>query len=287
MKSEERHRLQQNVLAEWLTEVVNTVRPYANAILATVLLVVVVLILWRWWQQQSALASEHAWDELYSAANAQDSATLDRVAEQNPGTDAASWAAVLSADIHLAAGTDDLFSNKASASQELRKAIEKYLLVRKESRITALRERATFGLARAYEAMGGTRQSEGELEKARETYEEVVKNWPDGTYQQAATIRLEDLKSQSTKAFYDKFAQYDPQPSFSTQPGEQNKPLFDSKSLPEDVAVPDFSKMLEGSKDADAKKPAEPAPSNPTDVGKLPPEEPQTPKEPEKPASKP
>lgn len=278
MKSEQRHKLQQNELAEWLTGVINVVRPYANAILAVILLGVVVLGLWKWWQAQSASAASAAWNEIYAAAAAQDTATLDRIMEQNPGTEAAYWAAVLSADLHLAAGCQDLFSNKASARQELRKAVEKYLLVRNESRTSALRDRATFGLARAYEALGGTRQSEGELAKAVDTYEEVTRKWPKGAFAAAAETRAADLQTQATKAFYDKFAQYDPQPAFSNQPGGQTKPLFDSKSLPEDGSVPDFSKVL-GEGTTAGKESAKPVKTGPADLEKIAPGQPKVPAE--------
>lgn len=256
MKSEERHKLHENALAKWLIGVVESIAPYANAILAVVLLVVVVFGVLKWWQSQSVYAAAHAWDDLYSAVAANDTAALDRVVEQNPGTEVAYWAAVLSADMHLASGCQDLFTNKATAGQELRKAVEKCMKVRNESRTPVLRERATYGLARAYEALSGTRQSEGELNKAIQTYEEVVKNWPKGTYAGAAAKRLEDLQAAKTKVFYDKFAQHDPQPAFA--PGGPGQPLFDSKSLPEGGDVPDFSKLMnEGAQtDKDAAKSA-------------------------------
>jgi hypothetical protein len=263
MKSEERHKLQENVLAKSLTGVVERVGPYMNAILAVLLLVIVVFGVWKWWHQQSASAAANAWDDLYAAIGANDPAALDRVVEQNQGTEVAYWAATLSGDIHLASGCQDLFANKATASQELQKAVEKYLLVRSESSTAALRERATFGLARAYEAQAGTRQSQGELSKAIQSYEEVVKNWPKGAYAAAAQQRIDDLKKPATKSFYDKFAQYDPQPAFT--PGGPGKPLFDSKSLPEGAPIPDFSKKLDdAAKDKtpakDEAKPVEKAP---------------------------
>lgn len=252
MKSEERHKLQENALAKSLVGVMERVAPYMNAILAVLLLVIVVFGVMKWWRSQSATAAANAWDDLYAAVGANDPAALDRVVEQNQGTEVAYWAAVLSGDIHLASGCQDLFSNKATATQELRKAVEKYQLVRSESRTACLRERATFGVARAYESLAGTRQSEGELPKAIQAYEEVVKNWPKGAYATAAQERIDDLKNPKIKSFYDKFAQYDPQPAFT--PGGPGKPLFDSKSLPEGAPIPDFSKKLN-----DAAKDKEPA----------------------------
>lgn len=263
MKSEERHKLHENALAKWLIGVVESVAPYTNAILAVVLLVVVVFGVWKWWQSQSAYAAANAWNDLYSALASNNTDALDQVIEQNQGTNAAYWAAVLAADIHTTSGCQELFTNKATASQELRKAVDKYLKVRNESRIPMLRERATYGLARAYEGLAGTRQSEGELAKAIQHYEEVVKNWPKGTYAGAASQRLEDLQAPETKKFYDRFAQHDPKPAFT--PGGPGEPLFDSKSLPEGGDVPDFSKLMnEAAKtNTDAVKPAAEEPKAP------------------------
>lgn len=268
MKSEERHKLHENALAKWLIGVVESVAPYTNAILAVVLLVVVVFGVWRWWQSQSAHAAANAWDDLYSAIASNDTGALDQIVEQNRGADVAYWAAILAADMHIASGCQDLFSNKATAGQDLRKAVDKYMMVRNESRVPMLRERATYGLAKAYEALAGTRQSEGELAKAIQHYEEVVKNWPKGTYAGAAAQRLEDLQNPETKKFYDRFAQHDPKPAFT--PGGPGEPLFDSKSLPEEGAVPDFSKLMnEAAKaDKDAVKPAAEEPKTPVSESK-------------------
>jgi hypothetical protein len=268
MKSEERHKLHENALAKSLADVVESVRPYTNAILAVILLVVVVFTVWRWWQRQSESVAATAWDTVYAAVAQNDAGALDKIAEQSHGTEVASWAAVLSGDMHLAAGCQQLFTSKATAGAELRKAVDKYNQVRNESRTPTLRERATFGLARANEALSGTRQSEGELPKAIQYYEEVTKNWPKGTYAGAAQKRLDELKDKDSGAqkFYDRFAQYDPQPAM-TPGGPGAKLPFDSKSLPEDGKVPDFSQMLKESEKA-ADETTKPVKTGPVDLGK-------------------
>lgn len=231
MKSEERHKLQQNELADWLGRVLTVVKPYTNAILAVVLLVVVVIALSSWWKRQTASEAAGAWDQVYAALATENATQLNKVAEDNPGTEVAQWAAILAGDIHLTNGCRLLFTNKSTASQDLQKAVDSYAKVREEARSSMLRERATFGLARAYEALAGTRQSQGELDKAIKNYEDLQKNWPDGAYVSLANNRLEQLKTPAAKTFYDKFAQFDPQPSFSAPPGAG--PSFDPKGLQE------------------------------------------------------
>jgi tetratricopeptide (TPR) repeat protein len=177
------------------------------------------------------------------ALESQDPKELDVVAQQYRGREVGQWAAVLAGDMHLEAGCNELFQNKANAVEDLRKAVESYLLALESASSSPLRERATFGLARAYEALAGTRQSQGELSKAIEQYRKVVQDWPDGTYAVIAQRRLMDLEKPSTKAFYDQFAKYEPKPPVSPGLGTGNIP-FDTETLGPDQQLPDLSKIL-------------------------------------------
>ena len=244
MKRERRHELHHNELLEWLNKVFQTVGPYTNLILGVLLLAVVATAAWTWWTRSSTGKQASAWAELYGAVSTQNPAEVLSVAERRPGSNVAQWAAVVAGDMYLSQGCDELFQSKATAGQELRKAVDEYLTVLKESRSEMLRERATFGLARAYEALAGTREGQGGLDKAIGRYEEVIQNWPDGTYTALAEQRLKDLNSQATKAFYDKFAKYEPQRSYPGQPGIPGEPLPFSLDGLDQQSIPDFSKAL-------------------------------------------
>ena len=213
MKSERRHELQHNTLFDWLNRTVAKIAPYSNAILATILLAGVGLLGWSWWSGRAEARQEQAWTDLFGAVNSGNPANLDDVVERYPGSEVAQWASVVAADMHLEQGCRQLFESKALGAQELQEAHDKYLLVLKDARNPQLRERATFGLARAYEALAGTRQSQGELDRASENYQNVVDNWPQGVYIDLARQRLEDLKRADTKQFYDAFAKYEPKPA--------------------------------------------------------------------------
>ncbi len=235
MKSEQRHKLQQNELADWLGRVYALIKPYANAILAVVLLAAVIVGLWTWWSRQSKSEVSAGWDQLFAALESGRIVEIGKVAEQNPNSEIGLWATVISGDLHLANGCQELFSNKATASQDLQKALDEYARARGEARNSLLRERAIFGLARTYEALSGTRQSQGELDKALQNYQDLVNNWKDGPYYSLAKDRLEDLKTSAATRFYDKFAHFDPQPKFSPP---VTGPAFDSKSLQEQTPSP-------------------------------------------------
>jgi hypothetical protein len=170
---------------------------------------------------------------------------LDRVSEDYSNNEVGDWARLVGADLRLASGCDQLFGNKVEAGQELQKAMEGYVAVLEVSKESSTRERATFGLARTYEAMAGTRQSQGELKKAEEKYQEVVDKWGEGVYAKPAKRRLKDLARKATREFYDQFAAYDPKPAFDPGKGGVGDLPFDAGSLSPGSDVPDLSKLLD------------------------------------------
>ena len=231
MKSERRHELEQNELADWLADVINTIKQYRNAILAVLILAIAAGGGYAWWTRQSAAAAADGWDQFYSAFAQGNLADFDQIAEQYPGTHLGHWAAAIAGDLHLNIGCNLLFVNKANANQELRHAVDHYTTVRKQSRRGMLLERATYGLARALE-------SQGDLEQAIQRYEDTARTWPNGTYAAAAGRRADKLKLQTTKQWYDRFAKFDPKPAYTDEPGTPGEhPAFDLDSLPEDGPI--------------------------------------------------
>lgn len=244
MKSERRHELQHNDLLVWVNSVVERIKPYGTLIMLLVVLAVVAFAGWRWWSRQAQADTAYAWDELFGAMNSGDPAVVSDVAEQQPNSEVGQWAGLVAADMYLSNGSRQLFDSKATAAQDLRKSVDGYLSVLQVSRSSTIRERATFGLAKAYESLAGTRQSEGELEKAVQYYQEVASTWPDGAFAGIANQRIEDLQRKETREFYDKFAQYDPQPAYTDEaPPGGAEPTLDLRSLDEGT-VPDHTEAI-------------------------------------------
>jgi len=232
MKSQRRHELEQNELAQWLGDVAKTIKPYQNLILGMLLVVLVGTAAYAVWSRQSGSRSAAAWTALFEAVESNDPFQFDDVITDYEGTRAAECAAVMAGDIHLSEGCRLLFENKANANQELRRATEYYMSVLETSEDPSLRERATFGLARALEAQAR------DLDEAIARYSEVVENWPDGPFAMAAQRRIEDLKRAETRAMYDRFARFDPKPAFSDEPGVPGqRPPFDLDNIPEDSSL--------------------------------------------------
>jgi tetratricopeptide (TPR) repeat protein len=232
MKSERRHELEQYSLAQWLIQAVNRIKPYTNAILAGIAVVVLVALVVTWMSGSSEARTGRAWDQYFSALGEPASALsdLEEVAKNNPRTAAGTFALLTAADLQLDSGCNLLFTNKASANLELHHAVDNYLKVLEGRGSPAVLQRATFGLARAREALG-------EADKARESYQQLVKQWPGEVYALAGAKRLEDLDKQSTKEFYDRFAKFDPKPTPPQGPGTPGqRPEFNVDAIPDGPA---------------------------------------------------
>lgn len=210
MKSERRHELQHNELADWLFRIGNQLKPYQNAVWMAVVALVVVVAAYTWWSRASATRSAQAWNDLSVGMNTGNMEVLSKVAEGNPGTTVGYIAALVKADILLAQGCNDRFASKVPAMRSLKDAVAGYAMVLDGCQTPSLRERATYGLGRAKEA-------QGEIESATDNYQKVVDTWPEGTYASAANERLQELKQPDTKLMLQDLAKYDPKPAFSEE----------------------------------------------------------------------
>jgi tetratricopeptide (TPR) repeat protein len=137
------------------------------------------------------------------------------------------------ADTQLAKGVEALFKDRAAARKALEESIDDYRAVLQAAPPgSLLAERATFGLASAYE-------SKDELDNARQHYRELLDRWPDGAFSGLAKDRLADLDRKTTKEFYDWFARQSPKPEPPQGPGVPGeKPPFDLSKVPDHIFEP-------------------------------------------------
>ena len=223
MKTERRHELETNTLADTLATFIERAKPYSKAIVGVIvaLVAVIAIIQIQAWRARSA-ASE-GWDR-YFAARSTGLEELADVAEQYRGTPAGAWARLELADLYLYQGAEGLFRDRAEANERLRRAEESFRAVLDQAEADLIRQRARFGLAKTYESLN-------ELDKARDSYRALVDNHPDSALRAAAEQRIENLDSRSTREFYDWFASQDPRPAFET--GFESTPSFDLDALPD------------------------------------------------------
>jgi hypothetical protein len=273
MKTERRHELKTNQLADSLARWIEAVKPYSRAGLALVVAAVVLVFAWGYLSAQNTRRDADGWQEYFEAFNSRDLLdTLSETSERYAGTPAGQWSRLVLADIQLDDGTNRLFIEKKTAREELHQAAEKYESILIETRQPMQLQRATFGLARAHETMGM-------LDKAREEYRSIEKQWPDSPYVQVAQKRAKDLDQLGTKEFYDWFAKYEPPRPMSKEPGTPGaKPSFlddsslDDKGLTlpsvidDKIPLPKISREPETTPSGDepaADKPADDQPAEP------------------------
>jgi hypothetical protein len=305
MKSEERHKLQQNELADYLAKAMERTKPYQNAILGGIILILVVILLVHWWNGKSATEQEVADAEIYRtlsvAMTTGDPTDLVAVADKYPDSPLALSGALTAADIYLNDACNLLFVNKLKANSDLESAVTLYTKLLPNVRDPFLKAKATFGLARAEEC-------QNQLPKAKTHYQEIVSKWPDGPYGVLASRRLADIERPATKEMYDKFANYNPKPfkddsgildkmQLSEPSGVPEEPLFKTDTLGEKMNLPDAKKDAINADDLlkDKSPPAGEQPATeekkadetkPADAGQPTPE-PAKPAEGEKPATEP
>jgi predicted negative regulator of RcsB-dependent stress response len=278
MKVERRHELEKNELLLWINSLTAGIKPYQNAILGVVLLVLVILIAYTVLSRRSAQSAAVAWDDLYSAMGSDTMSPIqfEELVKKHSGTTTAHWAALLAAEIHLERGCNELFTNKATAREDLDRAREQFLQILDETRVDVLRERATFGLAQTDEALGNLPKaieswSSPALQKAGQKpdrgYRGVLNLWPNGSYTVVAEARIAELERPATAKFYDDFARWEPKPSSSEGPGKPGVRPPTDLMLPDDKPLYSPGELLKpDAKGAGEVKPGEllvPSPKKP------------------------
>lgn len=213
MKTERRHELETNVLASSIAHGAERVKPYGRGVLAAVIAALFIVGAWWYISAQNASQSALAWDEYIRAVSAgtRDEQLLEDIAQQNAGTTVANMARLTLADWKLDSGTNRLLADRSAATEQLREASETFRTLQSVNN-PSIQERAGFGLARTFEAMG-------ELDKARTAYSELAEKFPEGPFAAAAKGRTAKLEEHGTKAFYDWLAKYEPPAPLSGEPG--------------------------------------------------------------------
>jgi hypothetical protein len=241
MKTERRHELETNQLADSLGHWIDHIQPYLRTIFGMLIAVVVLIFAILFVNRHSAEKAREGWDEYFQALGSINdpgrlgTSKLADVAEKYSGTSVAFWSTAVLADIDLNEGTDMLFKNKPVALETLRNAVEHYQEVLDGSREAALLQRATYGQARAHESLG-------DLDAARKQYASIPVKWPGSPFEAAAQQRAKDLDRRDTKEFYDWFVKQEPGKTMAKEPGVPGMKLpFDLDTIKSPSASSDGS----------------------------------------------
>jgi hypothetical protein len=206
MKTERRHELQTNVLANMLGHQVEAVRPYLKHLGIAALIAAVAVASYTYVQKTRNTISYEAWEDYYSALAERDSNRLRTVAENHAGTDAGLWAKESEADLELARGLEALFHDRSEARTALRRAERRFEEISKEAKPNSpLALKAQFGLGQAKEA-------QDQVAEARKCYEAVVRDASDSPLGKRAQERLTLLGQPAVEKWYDWFSRQKPTP---------------------------------------------------------------------------
>ncbi len=167
MKSERRHELQHNDLAEWILTAYERIQPYRNSILGVALLLVVLLIGVSLWHSHTVAQTGEAWNSLGAPvgipvfqpvfADERTISVMQSAVRTYPGTPAAQWAQVFAGDTALMVGANKILTEKKAGVDQLTNARDLYDEALKTVTIPGAREQAMFGKARAIESLIQTR----------------------------------------------------------------------------------------------------------------------------------
>lgn len=212
MKTQRRHELQHNELADWLGTYVTKFLPFAKVGLAVLIggVVVAGVMMYLNAQRRSKIAT--GWAAFGRALG--DADQLRQVAERYPQSPAGLWATEMVANTDLAEGKSELFVSRGAAKERLELAKEGYEKILRESRDPLALLRARFGLAKVHESRSGVGlkdyQPEDELKLAKELYAQVNTADPEGALGKAAKKRMEYLSTDAAEEWYRWFARQEP-----------------------------------------------------------------------------
>jgi len=249
MNSEKRHELQQNVLANYLGDVLKKIEPHTKSIAVVIVAIVGSAVAYGLFLNSKTEAKSDATLELLQNASSGDAEALAGVGDRYANTVAGTMARLYEADTNLGAGITALFSDRDEAESRIEDAIKAYKTVILSAKGSLLTSRANFGLARAYESLGQTKE-------AIAAYEATASLTESEAVAEAAKQRIALLQKAETQEFLTWFAKQDFKPADPTTP-----PNFpDGQRLPDlpDLDLPSIAPMdvpdeLKTTSDAEAK----------------------------------
>jgi predicted negative regulator of RcsB-dependent stress response len=249
MKTQRRHELQTNQLADSIGRYLQTVRPYQKQLSFGLIALVVIVgaVIWLNNQQQSQASA--SWSNFFDALAEQKPDALEDVVRLHPDSTAALWAQLSAGDMKLAGGAAMLYVDRKDAEKNLRDAEKAFLAVEQgAARYPLLLQRAQFGLGQVYESLFS-------VEKARDAYKRVLEIDADSALADVAKRRIEALSDQSVESWYAWFERQQPVPPSSAPATSGPKVPADLGVLPErpDLSFPgsEISKAI-----SEAVKPA-------------------------------
>jgi len=205
MKTERRHELEKNQLADWLGHTITWCEDNARLLVGCVAGLLIIGAAFAMLSNRKEEREAKAWDSFFAARSGQsaDTTALESIAKTDKDLFAGKLADITLADIALNQGLELMSTDREQAETHLTQARNHYSEVRKAGD-EHLQERAELGLARCYESMGQIDEAKAEYTK--------LKGRKDGLYVDLATQKLAYLDKPATIAFAKWFRDQKPKP---------------------------------------------------------------------------
>jgi hypothetical protein len=225
MKSEERHRLQENELAHFGRQARAWIEKYGLIAAVAILGAAVIVGGIALWVRSSRESQAQRWDRMITA---DDPAIYGEIADEHPDSAVGRWARLMEAQQALGEGIQLSLTDREGAVVELLAARKGFReVLQAEDSPPMIRERALFGLAQTLETLAGVEVDAKEepvkgVDAAIEAYQQLVQDFPNSVYVPDAKARIEALKSKPVEEFYAWFRQQNPSPA--DRVGPQDRP---------------------------------------------------------------
>jgi len=199
MDSKERHKLEQNELAKWITTQYNGwIRPNSSWLGYAVLGVFIIIVIIIGTARVNAWNQAEAWKQYHAALNSpQAEAELELIAQTTSGV-VAVRARLALAQRQLAEGCAQVFIDKNEAIVLLEKAIVSFQQVQKTSSDPLMLQDAAYGLGQCWETLAAARVGD-DLARAEEAYQMIIDRWGDSFAGQRAKKQLASIRQPSTR----------------------------------------------------------------------------------------
>ena len=225
MKSEHRHELESNELAQWLEQALDKIRPYKMYLVVAVGVALGAVFVNSMMSRRAAEQRELAWRAYALASYTQDLELNDlreaASSEEYAGSKMQEWAYIAWADRQLLLAIRSYFIDRDESTNHIKAAQNIYATLASGTSDLQIQDRARLGLARIYEL-------QDKVEEARKAYAEVG-----GDFAPVAKAAIERLDSPNATETIGWLATAElPTPELPTGGATGERPAFDVE-LPE------------------------------------------------------
>jgi len=218
MDAQHRHQLQHHDLQDLTLQAVPWFERHGKSLVIGIVVALVLLLGGAIWLSSSEATHEAAWTKLSTATTVDE---FGAVADAYPGSLAAAWAQLRSAEFTLESGVAAMFTDRELALGDLKSSRENFEKVLSASVDLPenVRERAILGMARCLEAT-----CDGNTEPVVAAYQKLITQFPNSAYKKVAEEKILALQTEDAKQFYTWFHQQAPKPAAFPRPNDGGLP---------------------------------------------------------------